>query len=133
WIAGRDQDEARRRQRLSDARCRLSLVEPGPVDLVDGRTEVFANKVLLEVQVARVRLESRLDRGVTHREDPAPHPKALGQLGGDSVQRNARGQPPRPVEVSGQIAIPQLEPRSLAQPGQCRLCGEGVPPYAPAA
>jgi hypothetical protein len=71
------------------------------------------------VQVAAIGgLDTGLDRIVGDRQQADRHPERGGDLGGDLRQRRPLPEPRGAVQVGGQVAVAQREPRLVPEAGQ---------------
>jgi hypothetical protein len=102
------------------------------VDGGDLRGGAFADPVLLEVQVAAVGgVDARLDGVVGGGQQPLLDAEAAGDLLGDDRQGDALAQPRGAVQVDGEVAVAEREPRLVAEAGELLRDREALVGAAP--
>ena len=79
-IARRDEDRLRVRDRLEHARRRVRALAPVEPHAAHGVLRMALHQVLLERQIARIRLDHRPHRVVGHRQQPHPHAERARDL-----------------------------------------------------
>jgi len=99
---------------LGNPRRRTGLVEPGPVNLVDGRPPVFAYEVFLEMQIFRRPVRSSVSIRASLMEGAGCGTPSRSESSRSPGGAERRRQPSRPIEVRRQVTVPspQLEPGS---------------------
>ena len=84
------------------------------------RPALLLDKISLEVEPACSGANARADRIVAHRHNGRTNAKAFGKVADNVGQRLAGAQPPRSLDMNGEIGIAQTKPGFSAQPGQSR-------------
>ena len=107
-------------------------VDPGEGDLEHIRRLVQPNEVVLEGEPAVRRPDPGPDGLVRHRQDRRRDAQRPPDPAADLRQPGALPQAPGPVDVEGQVAVAETEPRRLAEPGQDAGREEGLAGEAPA-
>src|SRR5579863_7803070 len=84
------------------------------------RPALLLDEISLKIEPACSGANARVDRIVAHRHNGGTNAKAFGKVADNVGQRLAGAQPPRSLDMNGEIGIAQTKPGFAAQPGQSR-------------
>src|SRR5438034_443865 len=128
-----DDDHLGLADRLENARCRPGLGGARVLDVEDLDLGLLAHEVLLEREPAVRRPDPRAHGLVAHGEDARRHAQTTAQLGHHRRERQALAERARPVEMRGEVAVAQVEPRLGAEVAHRLEAAERLSRQAPAA